>query len=92
MKISVELSMYPLAEQYIPPIELFISVLHHNSNIEVRTNGMSTQLFGEYKEVMHLLSVAMEKSMESEPKVVFVAKFLNTDVSGYGAEVNSAKL
>lgn len=83
MKISVELSMYPLNQQYIPPIDRFLEKLHEASEVEVRTNGMSTQLFGEYDVVMSILHDAMKRSMEEEPKVVFIAKFLNTDVSKY---------
>lgn len=83
MKISVELSLYPLADNYIPAIDRLLAALHEAAGIEVRTNGMSTQIFGDYNPVMELLQSAMKQTMESEPKVAIVAKFLNTDVSEY---------
>lgn len=79
------MSMYPLAEEYIPPIIEFIDSIKSPSKIEVRTNGMSTQLFGEYDDVMKLITESMKVAMTNEPRVVFVTKFLNTDVSDYRA-------
>jgi len=82
MKISVEISMYPLTESYIEPIKSFIEALHSFSDIEIRTNGMSTQIFGEYASVLSALTQSMEPQM-ADRKVVFVTKFLGTDVSEY---------
>ena len=47
MQISIEVSLYPLNENFISPIDNFISCLKKYDSIEVRTNNMSTQLFGE---------------------------------------------
>ena len=85
MKISVEISMYPLNAEYIEPITKFIKVLHTYLNLEVRTNGMSTQIFGEYDDVFAALADSMKAGMV-DGKVVFVTKFLNTDVSAYKSD------
>jgi hypothetical protein len=85
MRISVEISMYPLSEQYIDPILGFIEDLNSckkNTTI-IKTNGMSTQIFGDYDDVQSLLSLTMKNAMTRNPKVVFATKFLNTDVSEY---------
>ena len=55
MKASVEISLYPLDENYKKRIIDFIERLRESDKFEVITNGMSTQLFGEYDEIMDVL-------------------------------------
>ncbi len=52
MKTSVEISYYPLQESYITPIKGFIDQLHNYPDLIVKTNGMSTQVFGKFDDVM----------------------------------------
>ena len=86
MKTSVEISYYPLNEEYIPPIKSFIDRLNGHSEITVQTNGMSTQVFGEYFDVMDILTREMHNAFEL-PHSVFVLKVINADLnivsSGY---------
>lgn len=86
MQISVDISMYPFKDDYIPAISAFIAQLNEHQQVEVKTNSMTTQLFGDYDEVMALLQATMRHSMETFGKLVFVAKFIpgNTrQISGY---------
>ena len=86
MKLSAEISMYPLADEYLAPIDAFIDRLRAASSVEVKTNSMSTQLFDDYEDVMALLGAAMKYSFERYGKVIFVSKFLQGDarsLSGY---------
>lgn len=76
MKISVDISYYPLTEEYVVPILDFIARLNQYKQIAVETNGMSTQVFGEFDDVMNAISVEMKKSFEL-PHSVFVMKFVN---------------
>ena len=46
VSVSVDISLYPLKENFIAPIDDFIASLQKYENIEVRTNSSSTQLFG----------------------------------------------
>ena len=46
MDIAVELSLYPLNADYIPPIKDFIDRLNAHSQLKVVTNSLSTQGFG----------------------------------------------
>lgn len=80
MKISVEISYYPLLVEYIPPIKRFIEKLNTYESLAVKTNGMSTQLFGEYSHVMQALTVEIEKAFEL-PHSVFVLKIINADLN-----------
>jgi len=81
MQVSVELSCYPLAEKYIPPIRAFIDKINQTEGVTAITNTMSTQLFGESSVVFPLLEQAMTSSWQEEGKAVFVCKFINGDLS-----------
>lgn len=80
MNVSVEISMYPLHDNYIPAIDAFLERLNQDANeVEIRTSNMSTRVFGEYQAVTSLLQASMEWSMQSHGKVVFVCKYLAGD-------------
>ena len=49
MQVSVDLSLYPLQEEYIPVIIDFIHRVQAHEGIEIVRNPMTTQLFGEYR-------------------------------------------
>ena len=80
MKTSVEISYYPLNQEYVPPIKEFINRLNKDDQLVVKTNGMSTQIFGEYDHVMDILTVEIKKSF-SNPHSVFVMKVVNADLN-----------
>ena len=79
MYISVELSFYPLKDEYKPAILDFIDKLKQETSIEVISNRISTQIFGHYDEVMAVLNRLMRWSFEQFGTCVFVAKFVNSD-------------
>ena len=80
MQLSIEISKYPLANDYIPPIKSFIDELNLQPAITVLTNTMSTQVFGEYDAVMQALQHCIRWSFERYGKVVFVVKFIHGDL------------
>ena len=82
MQISIEISLYPLAqEQFKSDIWTFIKKLRSVEGLRVITNGMSTQVFGEYdlacKHVMQEIKIVHE----SLGTAVFVCKFIAGDRS-----------
>ncbi len=80
MNLSVELSLYPLQENYKAIIQEFLADLNANAeHVEIRTSNMSTRLFGEFDAVTRLLNAAMQRSMEKYGKCVFVCKYLQGD-------------
>ncbi|RLA28593.1 MAG: hypothetical protein DRR11_16465 [Gammaproteobacteria bacterium] len=81
MRVAVDISLYPLADDFIPPIQDVIRRLNTHDSIEVVTNPMSTQLRGEYDDVMAALSQEVKTSFENSPKVVFAIKILNNPIS-----------
>lgn len=80
MKITVEISMYPLHADYKPPIKGFVRRLREHAGLETRTNQMSTQVRGEFDTVMGAINACMKQSMADNDKVVFVTKCLNADL------------
>ena len=80
MQLSVEISKYPLADDYITPIKGFIEQLNTYPDIQVITNTMSTQLFGDYDSVMQALQACIKWSFQRYGKVVFVVKFIHGDL------------
>ena len=79
MKISVDISYYPLKDEFIPPILDFIDRMNQYESLSVQTNGMSTQVFGDYFEVMNALTQEIHQSFEL-PHSVFFLKVINTDL------------
>ena len=72
--------MYPLKEDFKPSIITFIRNLRKYPFVKVDTNGMSTQVFGEYKRVMNAINTEMENTFLNENSVVFTLKVINSDL------------
>jgi len=78
MKASVEISMYPLKEGFVEYIKDFIGRLNAYPDIIVETNGMSTQVFGEYDDVMSAVQKEIKVSyQQNEGIAIFVMKLVN---------------
>ena len=80
MKISVELSLYPLDDKFLPIIQDIVERLTGDKRVEAIVNTMSTQIFGDFESVMAVVNETVEYSFKTYGKQVFVAKFLNSDV------------
>jgi uncharacterized protein YqgV (UPF0045/DUF77 family) len=76
MDIGVEISLYPLRSDFIPPIQGFIDRLNADGRFKVVTNAMSTQVFGRYEEVMDALTRELRPTFEHDGKSIFVMKIL----------------
>ncbi len=80
MRITAELSLYPLSEDPIPTILAFIDGLDENDQLEMTVNQMSTQIRGELEDVLRCVHDALQRSFVSGKPQVLVAKFLNSDL------------
>jgi hypothetical protein len=76
MNIGVEISLYPLRDEFIPPIRGFIDRLNADARFKVITNDMSTQVFGRYEDVMDALTRELRPTFERDGKSIFVMKVL----------------
>ena len=79
MYTSVDISYYPLKNEFKPSIKNFISRLSSYDNLSVETNGMSTQVFGEYDELMYALTKEIKQTMEI-PHSIFILQMVNADL------------
>jgi uncharacterized protein YqgV (UPF0045/DUF77 family) len=80
MKITAEISLYPLAADYLERIESLIREVEGAQGLEVTVNQMSTQLRGELHDVFNVLERALAHSFVDGRPEVLVAKFLNADL------------
>jgi uncharacterized protein YqgV (UPF0045/DUF77 family) len=76
MRIAVDISLYPLDADFVPPIQDFIDRLNRHPCLRVETNAMSTQVSGEHDEVFAALAAETRTSFESGRRAVFVMKVL----------------
>ena len=77
MRVAVDISLYPLNQNFLAPIQNVIERLREYTAFEMIVNSMSTQIRGEYDEVMAALEQEIRVSFEQTPKAVFVIKILN---------------
>ncbi len=80
MKVSIDISMYPLHKDFEKPIIEFIKKLRE-SKFEVEENGLSTQIFGEYLEVMQFVNSNVHEALLQEENCVFILKIVTADRS-----------
>ncbi len=78
MKVSVDISLYPLDKNYEAPIIKFIEKLK-KSPFTVLENPLSTQVYGDYDAVMDFLKKALEETFIEEEMAVFNIKFIKGD-------------
>jgi len=80
MRITAELSLYPLTPEFVGPITDYVHRLRRQPGIEVVSNAMSTQLRGELAAVLAAVGECTRVAMAGEHPVVLVAKFINADL------------
>ncbi len=79
---SIEVSMYPLRDEFIPSIDLFLEKIHAVEGLKVHTNVMSTQVFGPFDLAFSSVQNAIREIYAQGGQFPFVIKVLNGDVSG----------
>ena len=82
MKISAELTLTPLQNNFEEPIIRFIKKLRA-SQFVVLENPLSTQIFGEYDVLMPYLTKEINASFEDQENVVMNLKIVKSDRSDY---------
>ena len=82
MKISVELTLLPIQNEFKDTVKDFIKALR-NSKFTVLENPMSTQVYGEFSEVMPFLTSVIEKSFKNTEHILVNLKIVKSDRSNY---------
>ena len=81
MRVAVDISLYPLDADFIPPIRDVIERFNAYPSLSVATNPMSTQIRGEYVDVMAALTREIGETFEQLPKAVFAIRILNNPLA-----------
>lgn len=76
MIVALEISLYPLSDNFEKPVHTFLALLEENKNISIQPGKMSSLITGELSEVMSALSTAMEIIFSENP-AVFTLKISN---------------
>jgi uncharacterized protein YqgV (UPF0045/DUF77 family) len=76
MRTAIEISLYPLDTDYIPPIKAFIERLNTYPEIQVVTNSMSTQISGDHQRLFEILGKETATTFGEAGRRVFVMKVL----------------
>ncbi len=76
MQVSVDISLYPLKEDYKIAILDFISRLEQVPELEVVRNDLATQVYGDYRVIMDCLDREIEQTLHEYEASVFVIKLV----------------
>lgn len=82
MRISVELTLTPLQNEFEAPIIDFIKKLRA-SGLTILENPLSTQVYGEYDKVMQLITSELKNSFELIDNGILLMKIVKSDRSDY---------
>ncbi|SOU86029.1 hypothetical protein [Tenacibaculum dicentrarchi] len=82
MKISVELTLMPLQNEFEAPIINFIKKLR-TSGLTILENPLSTQVYGDYHTVMKLLTSEIKDAFELIDSGIILLKIVKSDRSKY---------
>ena len=82
MKVSVELTFSPLQDDYERPIIHFIKKLRA-SGLIVQESPLSTQVYGEYTQVMNVLTTEIEEALDLVERGLMYVKIVKSDRHEY---------
>jgi uncharacterized protein YqgV (UPF0045/DUF77 family) len=76
MNIAVDISLYPLHSEYLPPIKAFIARLEQHRELAIAKNDLSTQVQGEFEAVFAALKAEIARTFGARERAVFVLKMV----------------
>lgn len=82
MKISVELTFSPLQTNYAQPVVQLIKKLR-DSGLIIKETPLSTQLYGDYEQVMQVLTTEIRAAFELIDMGLMYVKIVKTDLHDY---------
>ena len=86
MQVVIEITLYPLHNDYIAAIDDLLARLNAESEVEVTTNRVSTLMHGEYAQTMALVQRVIPEIHERWGEGAFVLKILanaERSINGY---------
>ena len=82
MKLSAELTLTPLKDDFIPTIKSFIKSIRE-SKFTVLENPLSTQIYGDFDDLMTFLIPEIKAVFEKEDAIIIQIKLVKGDLSQY---------
>ena len=82
MKLSIELTLTPLKNDFIPSIKLFIKQLR-GLGFDIIENQLSTQIYGDFDLIMNKLVPLIKKTFDEEKSIMLHLKMVKGDRSQY---------
>ena len=76
MEVTIDISMYPNREDFIPPIQGFIEKINRFDNLKVTTFPTSTVVQGEYKHAMKAVQDTIAACYKQFNMAIYVAKII----------------
>ena len=78
--LAVEISLYPLHDDYKSPILEFIRALRSHPELDVQTNAMSTQVMGDFDVIWPILGQELKRCFGESWTSVAVLKLVGADL------------
>ncbi len=85
MQIAVDISLYPLTSDYIPPIKGFIERLQSRPGLALEYNSLSTQVRGDLDTVFEALREEIRTTFAGRDRAVVVLKVIGGPVPPAGS-------
>lgn len=82
MKISTELTLTPLKDNYVPTIKTFILQVRQLGFV-TKENPLSTQIYGDFDNIMNKLLPLIRTTFLEEEAVMLHIKMVKGDRSNY---------
>ena len=76
MQVTIDVSMYPNKEDFIPPIKAFIKTINTYSNLKITTFPTSTVIQGEYHHAMNSVKETILVCQKQFNNAVYVMKVI----------------
>ena len=76
MQVTIDVSMYPNREEFIPPIEGFIARINQFDHLKITTFPTSTVVQGEYNHAMQAVQKTIAECYEEFNMAVYVIKVI----------------
>lgn len=76
MQVTIDVSMYPNREDFIPPIKGFIEKINRYPALEIQTFPTSTVVQGEYQAAMQAVQDTIAACREEFGMAVYVLKVI----------------
>ncbi len=76
MEVTIDISMYPNREDFIPPIQGFMEKINRFDNLKVTTFPTSTVVQGEYEHAMKAVQDTIAACYKEFNMAIVVAKII----------------